>query len=146
MITKDDERKALDKVRKIVEGLGKDSYVATAFEGCFGIAEDNINNDMACSMKQRYEMADRDAWTAQEEVANARARIKELESELEQKDQKIEELASRVRTTKEERDEMVFEVDNLTNIKERHEEELAQKDAEILKLKARLYDLLCEQQ
>lgn len=146
MITKDDERKALDKVRKIVEGLGKDSYVATAFEGCFDIAEDNINNDMACSMKQRYEMADRDAWTAQEEVANARARIKELESELEQKDQKIEELASRVRTTKEERDEMVFEVDNLTNIKERHEEELAQKDAEILKLKARLYDLLCEQQ
>ena len=146
MITKDDERKALDKIRKIVEGLGKDSYVATAFEGCFGIAEDNINNDMACSMKQRYEMADRDAWTVQEEVANARARIKELESELEQKDQKIEELASRVRTTKEERDEMVFEVDNLTNIKERHEEELAQKDAEILKLKARLYDLLCEQQ
>lgn len=146
MITKDDERKALDKIRKIVEGLGEDSYVATAFEGCFGIAEDNINNDMACSMKQRYEMADRDAWTAQEEAANARVRIKELESELEQKDQKIEELASRVRATKEERDEMVFEVDNLTNIKERHEEELAQKDAEILKLKARLYDLLCEQQ
>lgn len=146
MITKDDERKALDKIRKIVEGLGKDSYVATAFEGCFGIAEDNINNDMACSMKQRYEMADRDAWTAQEEVANARARIKELESELEQKDQKIEELASRVRATKKERDEMVFEVDNLTNIKERHEEELAQRDAEILKLKARLYDLLCGQQ
>lgn len=146
MITKDDERKALDKIRKIVEGLGKDSYVATAFEGCFGIAEDNINNDMACSMKQRYEMADRDAWTAQEEVANARARIKELESELEQKDQKIEELASKVRATKEERDEMVFEVDNLTNINERHEEELAYKDAEILKLKARLYDLLCEQQ
>ena len=146
MITKDDERKALDKIRKIVEGLGKDSYVATAFEGCFGIAEDNINNDMACSMKQRYEMADRDAWTAQEEVANARVRIKELESELEQKDQKIEELASKVRIAKKERDEMVFKVDSLTDIKECHEEELEYKDAEILKLKARLYDLLCGQQ
>ena len=146
MITKDDERKALDKIRKIVEGLGKDSYVATAFEGCFDIAEDNINNDMACSMKQRYEMADRDAWTAQEEVANARVRIKELESELEQKDQKIEELASKVRIAKKERDEMVFKVDSLTDIKECHEEELEYKDAEILKLKARLYDLLCGQQ
>ena len=33
MTTKDQERKALAQIRKIVESLGENSYVATAFEG-----------------------------------------------------------------------------------------------------------------
>lgn len=53
--TKDQERKALAQIKKIVEGLGPQSYIATAFEGCFQDAEDNIENDFACSMKARYE-------------------------------------------------------------------------------------------
>lgn len=56
--TKDQERKALDQIRKIVAGLGEDSYIGMAFEGCFEIAEENINNDFACSMKQRAESAE----------------------------------------------------------------------------------------
>lgn len=32
-----------------------------AFEGCFEIAEDNIKNDFACSMKQRADKAQADA-------------------------------------------------------------------------------------
>lgn len=55
MTTKDQERKALEQIRKIVEGLGPDSYIATAFDGCFEVAEENIENDFACSMKQRVE-------------------------------------------------------------------------------------------
>ena len=31
--TKDQERKALEKIRKIVEELGEDSYIGMAFEG-----------------------------------------------------------------------------------------------------------------
>ena len=53
MTTKEQERKALAQIRKKVEGLGTDSYIAKAFEGCFEIAEENIKNDYACSMKQR---------------------------------------------------------------------------------------------
>jgi hypothetical protein len=56
--TKDQERKALEQIRKIVEGLGSDSYVGTAFEGCFEIAESNIENDFACSLQQRAEGAE----------------------------------------------------------------------------------------
>lgn len=55
MSTKEQERKALEQIRKIVDGLGPDSYIATAFDGCFEIAEENIENDFACSMKQRVE-------------------------------------------------------------------------------------------
>lgn len=61
MTTKEQELKALAQIRKIVDGLGEDSYIAAAFEGCFEIAEDNIGNDFACSMKQRAEKAEQDA-------------------------------------------------------------------------------------
>lgn len=61
MATKEQERKALEKIRKIVEELGEDSYIGTAFEGCFEVAEENIENDFACSMKQRAESAEEKA-------------------------------------------------------------------------------------
>lgn len=57
MTTKEQERKALAQIRKIVESLGENSYVGTAFEGCFRDAEDNIEDDAAYSMKSRYETA-----------------------------------------------------------------------------------------
>lgn len=53
MTTKEQERKALEKIKKIVAELGPDSYVGTAFEGCFEDAETNIENDFAFSMAQR---------------------------------------------------------------------------------------------
>ena len=56
--TKEQERKALEKIRKIVEEIGgAESYIGMAFEGCFEIAEENIENDFGCSMKQRAEQA-----------------------------------------------------------------------------------------
>lgn len=61
MTTKEQERKALEQIRKIVAGLGEGSYIATAFEGCFEIAAENIENDWACSMKQRAEAAEKKA-------------------------------------------------------------------------------------
>lgn len=59
--TKQQERAALEKIRKIVAELGPDSYIATAFAGCFEIAEENIENDFADSMKERYEQSREDA-------------------------------------------------------------------------------------
>lgn len=61
MTTKEQERKALEQIREIVNGLGEDSYIGAAFEGCFEIAEENIENDFACSMKQRAESAEAEA-------------------------------------------------------------------------------------
>lgn len=61
MTTKEQERKVLARIKKMVESLGEDSYIGTAFEGCFEIAEENIEDDVVCSMKQRYENASEDA-------------------------------------------------------------------------------------
>ena len=51
------ERQAIEKIRKIVEGLGENSYVGFAMEGVLELAEDNIREDTACSMKKRAEIA-----------------------------------------------------------------------------------------
>ena len=42
MTTKEQERKALAKIREIVDGLGENSYIGIAFEGCFEDAEEKL--------------------------------------------------------------------------------------------------------
>ena len=52
VITKDDERKALEQIKKIVESVGGEkSYIGTAFKGVFELAEQNIEYDAAFSAK-----------------------------------------------------------------------------------------------
>lgn len=87
MTTKAQERKALEQIRKIVADLGDDSYVATAFEGCFDIAEQNIELDMACSMKGRWEYSEKEREAMAETINRMRTaaiasgkRIDELEA------------------------------------------------------------------
>ena len=88
--TKEQERKALAKIREIVKSLGENSYVGTAFEGCFEIAEENIEYDFADSMKSRLETAresaDRSDETAKklyEENQSLKQKIAKLETQLE---------------------------------------------------------------
>lgn len=57
--TKEQERKALAKIQKIVADLGPDSHLAAAFEGCWEDAEQNIENDWALSQKQRADAAEK---------------------------------------------------------------------------------------
>lgn len=52
MVTKEQERKALEQIKKIVDSLGADSYIATAFDGCFEDARENIENDFALCIKE----------------------------------------------------------------------------------------------
>ena len=73
--TKQQERDTLAAIRKMVEELGPQSYLATAFDGCFKDAENNIENDFADSMKVRWLHAD-----AQLNAANGT--IEELKEQL----------------------------------------------------------------
>lgn len=81
MTTKEQERKALEQIRKIVDGLGKNSYIGIAFEGCFEIAEENIENDWGCSMKERAVKAEIDYDDMHSKFVNAAKKVKELEAE-----------------------------------------------------------------
>ena len=85
MVTKEQERKALEQIKKIVDSLGADSYIATAFDGCFEDARENIENDFALCMKDRYETERKRAKDLQEEVDRLKADLrkeKEVSEEL----------------------------------------------------------------
>lgn len=84
MTTKEQERKALEQIKKIIAGLGEDSYIGTAFEGCFEIAEQNIEDDFAFSMKQRWEKAEKDSEYFHEIANHEAAEIKRLEQEVQE--------------------------------------------------------------
>lgn len=57
MTTKEQERQAIQKIRKIVESMGENSHLVTAMEGVLEAAEENIEYDTAFSLKGRAEVA-----------------------------------------------------------------------------------------
>lgn len=152
MTTKEQERKALAQIRKIVDGLGADSYIAKAFDGCFEIAEENIENDFACSMKQKADSAQETALKSKERVMELKEKLAEASKELGTKDTKIENLEARVAQLDARRDKLLEQVKSVTDAnveswnKFREQEDRAEAaEAEIVKLKAKLYDLLIKE-
>lgn len=85
MTTKDQERQAIEKIRKIVEGLGENSYVGFAMDGVLELAEDNIREDTAYSMKKSAEIA----W---EKATKEEKENKELKKTVEKRETTILEL------------------------------------------------------
>ena len=82
--TKEQERKALEKIKKIIAELGEQSYIATAFDGCIEDAEENIENDFALSMKQRYDDTLAKLNECEREKENEAARVRLAERDVEQ--------------------------------------------------------------
>lgn len=151
--TKDQEREALGKIKAILDTLGPDSYVGTALEGCLEIAEENIENDWACSMKQRVEAVVVENTRLKERVKELEDKLAESEKDYEaaheaahlvadEKDAEIEKLKSQVsslteigRWNAEKCDEVRSEVWDLQKRAEKAE-------AEVIRLKAKLYDYM----
>ena len=83
LATKQEERDTLAAIRKMVEELGPQSYLATAFEGCFEDAESNIENDFGDSMKARWLHADAQLNAANGTIEELRERLSESEKDYE---------------------------------------------------------------
>ena len=84
MTTKAQERAALEKIRKIVAGLGENSYIGTAFDGCFEIADQNIEYDFADSFKGRLQLAEEELKAAKAEAETLKLDNRDLRAALEQ--------------------------------------------------------------
>lgn len=145
MTSKAQERKALEEIKAILLQLEPDGYVRTAFEGCFEIAESNIDNDFADSMKQRAESAEKKA----QEFSRL---ADERKNEIERMDGINEELRRDITGT-----EQVLEAERKTNGEtishlngaldecrrdaEGMEQHIKDLENEIIRLKAKIYDL-----
>lgn len=142
MTTKEQERKALEQIRKIVESLGNDSYVGTAFAGCFEDAEENIENDFAMSMKDRYEAAEKKI----NEYKQVRDELVEENKALEKRAKNAEELfnvkveqASKYYESWKKAEDKAVENWNKLRMQEAKNEDL---QMQIIQLKARLFDMM----
>lgn len=86
MTTKQQERNALNKIRKIVADLGEDSYLATAFNGAFSLADQNIEYDAAFSTQYYIDKSaevDNEIRLYQKEIKELQKQISRIESALE---------------------------------------------------------------
>lgn len=78
MTTKEQERKALERIRKIIADLGEDSYIGTALDGALELAEENIDCDAAFSSRYYREELPK----VESKLKTAEYRISELEKEI----------------------------------------------------------------
>lgn len=151
MTTKNDERNALAEIRRIVDSLGPDSYIGTAFEGCWEIASDNIENDFACSMKEQWESAREDAAHYHQACVDLTARVDDLNRALDGAEEENAALRSEIGSVREDRDSIREENCALRDALNGTESFSREKDAEIealrdeiVHLKAKLYDYMVE--
>lgn len=157
MMTKEQELKTLEQIKKILAGTDADSYVRIAFQGCVQAAAENIENDWACSPLER-------AITAESRVEKLEAANNELRNKIKEMDKSHEQFATAVKDEHEKlmndyqkvigysnevedrlaaATEQAEDMDmQLTEMKAKYEADMKAKDTEIMMLKAKLYDLL----
>lgn len=142
MTTKEQERKALEQIRKIVEGLGENSYIGTAFEGCFEIAENNIENDFACSMKQRKESAEFAEDQLREKLEAAGIIRANLEKENVCLNDRLHQAEERINKLLEEQKFLTDQLASASYARTKNES----LEVEIIRLKAKLYDYMAKEE
>ena len=143
--TKEQERKALEKIRKIVEELGSGSYIATAFAGCFEIAEENIENDFADSMKARAEAAKKEAHRTDAELASYKSKASKLEQDAAEKNAEIASLKSELESAKEIAIHNAKQYDEARSDIGEYQRRAEEAEAEVIRLKAKLYDYMVKE-
>lgn len=149
MTTKEQERKALEQIKKIVEGLGEDSYVATAFTGCFEDAEENIENDFAFSMYGRFKSIESEYRELYKEYHELAKQMPKLESEIQSQSEIIDQLRS---SSVEDSNTITRQIDAYVELMNTYDFTFAEQTArikeleqEVIVLKAKLYDLIVKE-
>ena len=151
--TKQQERDTLEKIKKMVAQLGPNSYLSAAFEGCFELAAENIENDWACSMADRARRAEKRAEELEEKLVEsekdyeaAHAAAHEIAN---QKDREIAQLKDQL--AEKSRAEAACESCQSGLLKKAAEAEriageaerrAEAAEAEVIALKAKLYDFM----
>lgn len=144
--TKQQERDALAKIRQIVDTLGPESYLAIAFEGCFDLAAENIENDWGCSMADRVRRAEKRAAELEDKLAES---VKDYEAAhaaahavAEEKDAEIAKLKARIQELLEDSKRGCESISELAGRAGEAQRRAEAAEAEVIRLKAKLYDYM----
>ena len=145
MATKEQERQALEQIKQIIAGLGKCSYIGMAMEGMIEDAEENIENDFALSMKDRYEGEKKKAELLNDDLEQTRKELELARKELElarktcaDESERRKEIWNRLKETEK------TAMENLNELAEARAE-VKWKEEEIIRLKVKCFDLMEKQ-
>ena len=154
MATKAEERKALEKIKNIVESIGgEDSYIGMAFDGVFEMAEYNIENDFGCSAKVKWETIENELNLMESEATNTSNKLREVQRDYDEykrlAEEATEEYQRKIANLEEQRDyelakrrETEAQAIEIVDDKVKAETALKEAQREIIELKAKLYDLM----
>lgn len=143
MATKAEERQALAKIAKIIEGVGgADSYIGMAMEGCIEMAEENITNDFADSYKGRWERSlktveELKAWNNEAKIENEK-----LTTKVQNLEERVEYVTKVGREDEQGKREQRDRAEAAEERADKAESRVADLEAENMKLKAMLFDLM----
>lgn len=135
MMTKQQEREALERIKNILADAGADSYIGMAFAGCVEDAESNIENDWALSMAGRWQSAEQKLEAVKAEADGLRAEREALRAELDKYSVDVEKLRKSAEALNSQRSEEHAAL-------ERAQCRADAAEAEIIRLKAKLYDFM----
>jgi len=134
-MSKDQERKALEKIAAIIEEAGPDSYLNMTFAGILEQAEENITNDFASNYKEMYE-------SARDVIDKMNQDAQKLKNEIERITSEKEDTERLYQTT---HDMSMKYIEDLNNTIAKYDTAKKENEAlkqEIITLKAKLYDLM----
>lgn len=139
MVTKDQERKALEQIREIVEGLGEDSYIGMAMIGVLEDAKENIENDWACSNYDRWQTAEQKLEQTKRGNIELQERLNEAKNENLDFKKRIEDLENRCS------DYHKNVIESWNKFRAEEDKRIAAEE-QIIRLKAKLYDMMMEKE
>ena len=145
MTSKAEERKALEQIKSIFLQLEPEGYVRTAFEGCYEIAESNIDNDFADSMKQRAESAEKKAQEFSRLAESRKAEIERMDGINEELRRDMTGTEQMLESERKSNGETINRLNGALAECRRDAEGMEQHikdlEAEVMRLKAQVYDL-----
>ena len=142
MTTKEQERKALEQIKNIIASLGPNSYIAIAMDGMIEDAEENIKNDFALSMKDRWQTAEQACDLRRDEVFKLREEKKLIQKELDLAKFTLQQESERRQKLAEDFDQVRIEKFEAENRAGCAESKIVEMKDEIVHLKAKLYDMM----
>ena len=139
MVTKDQERKALEQIREIVEGLGEDSYIGMAMIGVLEDAKENIENDWACSNYDRWQMAEQKLEQTKRGNIELQERLNEATNQNQEMKKRLEAMENSVAAQHENA------IESWNRYRAEEDKRIAAEE-QIIRLKAKLYDMMMEKE
>lgn len=137
--SKEEERKALDKISKIIEDLGVGSYLSYAFDGCIELAHQNIREDAAYSFSDQIEDLTRQLTDTESKLGMALNREKMLVEDASRYEKACTAWESKYYN-------MCDEAVKGADANQKAQERIEELELEVCKLKAKLYDFMVKEE